>query len=432
MPLYLDKIQHWLLIIFLFTLPWQTRLIFFPGLIGGEYWEYGTICLYASDILLLIIIFLQFVKPHSEKVEFNISLSDFIMFIIATFVMLANIYLSRNHELSLFHASWIIMGLGLFFILRQEIISRSRALLSLISGAAMVCLLGTWQFLTQNTFGFSWLGLAKHSPGDLGSSVIEIVAPDGVFERWLRAYGSLDHPNMLGGLAALTIFFCLYLLFREQAKSTKEVTIIGAFIFLITGLYSSFSRSGLLALGLAIIIYFIFALRINFKEVMKKAAPLFIIGIIVTILFAIPFYYLLFSRLSLSTRLEQMSITERVAGYKDSALIIKENPIIGSGLGSYGLALEEAIPQQLVWFYQPIHNIFVLLLAEMGLLGLILLLLFIGKKTMDAWKKYPEDHLIITGTIAILLCLGLLDHWLMSLHFGVMLSAVALGLALKK
>jgi len=432
MLLNLKRIQGWLLIIFLFTLPWQTRWIIKAGLINADYWEYGTISLYASDILLLLIIILQLIWRLLENIKSNISTSDLALIILAFFASVINIFLSLNHSLSLFHFGWLILALGLFIILRQEIIPRYSALLSLISGGAVVGLLGAWQFISQKTIAFSWLGLAQHNSSDLGVSVIEAVAPDGIVERWLRAYGSLDHPNMLGGLMALTIFFSLYLIFKEEIKGKKEIIIITAFIFLVAGLISSFSRAALLATVLGLIIYFIFAIKTGFKLMIKKALPLFIIGLIITALFAVPFYYVFLPRLTASTRLEQMSTAERIAGYKEALPIIKNNLIIGSGLSVYGLALKAQDSKQQVWFYQPIHNVLLLILAETGLVGLILWLLFILKTIIVSWKKFPEDRLIIVGTIIVLISLASFDHWLMSLHFGIMLSAVVWGLALRK
>jgi len=432
MALVLKKIESWLLIIFLFSLPWQTRWIIQDGLIKDSYWEYGTISLYASDILLIIIIILNLIRHYVNKTKINLSKTDLLLLLTTVLVLGANIYLSLNKLLSLFHAGWLLLALGLFIIMRQEIITRSTALVSLIAGAALASALGVWQFISQSTMASKWLGLAQHISENLGSSVIEAVAPDGVTERWLRAYGSLDHPNMLGGLTALIIFFCFYLIFKLETKSNKEKLIVASFILLVAGLICSFSRSAWLAAVSGIIIYLIFVFKHDFKLRLKPVLPLFIIGLITTALLAIPYYYIFLPRFSTASRLEKISAIERVAGYQEALPIIKNNLVLGTGLGTYGLALQANNPKQLVWYYQPIHNFWLLLLAETGLVGLALWLWFIFKQTINAWKNNKEDHLIITGTIVVLLILGLFDHWLMSLHFGILLSAAALGLALKK
>ena len=41
-----------------FLLPWQTRLIFRAGNVNGGYFEYGSLSVYGTDLLLLLLIFL--------------------------------------------------------------------------------------------------------------------------------------------------------------------------------------------------------------------------------------------------------------------------------------------------------------------------------------------------------------------------------------
>jgi O-antigen ligase len=109
--------------------------------------------------------------------------------------------------------------------------------------------------------------------------------------------------------------------------------------------------------------------------------------------------------------------------------VVKNHPIIGSGLGVYGLALEKIDPKQSVWFYQPVHNIFILILAETGLAGLIL---FIYAIYLAFKKATPDNKILVLSLICGLFILGILDHWLISLHFGLFFFATVLGLALNK
>ncbi|MFC1788242.1 O-antigen ligase family protein [Patescibacteria group bacterium] len=53
---------------------------------------------------------------------------------------------------------------------------------------------------------------------------------------------------------------------------------------------------------------------------------------------------------------------------------MSKNPITGVGVSGYTFVLSELKPDQRVWAYQPIHNSFLLILAEVGLLGLLALL----------------------------------------------------------
>ena len=62
------------LYLLVFLLPIQTRWIIKEGSINGGHWEYGTISLYGTDILLILLVFLFFVSKtiKNEIFSFNI------------------------------------------------------------------------------------------------------------------------------------------------------------------------------------------------------------------------------------------------------------------------------------------------------------------------------------------------------------------------
>ncbi|MFA6533537.1 MAG: O-antigen ligase family protein, partial [Patescibacteria group bacterium] len=126
-------------------------------------------------------------------------------------------------------------------------------------------------------------------------------------------------------------------------------------------------------------------------------------------------------------RLEVKSNQERLASYSESWQLIKIHPIVGSGLGNYTAAVYNRLDNRLpAWAYQPTHNLYLLVLAETGAVGLMMLfvicyLLFATKGT---WT--------IKAALASLLFLGLFDHWLWSLYFGGMLWWLVAGLTVKK
>ena len=63
-----EKIISFGLYLLVFLLPWQTRWIIRAGEINGGYWEYGTISLYGTDVLLflLLVLFSYFVLQNHK------------------------------------------------------------------------------------------------------------------------------------------------------------------------------------------------------------------------------------------------------------------------------------------------------------------------------------------------------------------------------
>ncbi len=68
-----------------------------------------------------------------------------------------------------------------------------------------------------------YFGLAQQNPGNLGVSVLEI---DGY--RILRSYGSLPHPNILGGFLFVSIIVGIYLwvnFYKKNYYYSKNIKI---------------------------------------------------------------------------------------------------------------------------------------------------------------------------------------------------------------
>jgi len=409
----LKKIKHYLLLAFIFLLPWQTRWIINSGSINNGYFEYGTISLYAVDILLIILFLLSL-----KQLKFNVPKKYFLFLVCGLGFIIANIFFSLSPRLTMFHWLWLIAAGFISILIYQSKLSWKKLVLAFSSGAALSALLGLWQFFSQSSFASKWLGLALHNPITLGTSVIEFGS-----ERFLRAYGSLDHPNMLGGLAAITLLFIFYLSSQEKIK--KSILVITT-IILTAGLVVSFSRAAWLAFLVGLIIMFVM------QKQRKNLLLNFALCFLVFIFLFIPYHNLFFGRISMADRLENISISERVRNIQQTRVIFVKHPIIGSGFGTYGLALEKTNPNQEAWYYQPAHNVFLLILAEGGLVGLALAIIFLLAIFVGAWKKLPERRSLIASLFFALIIFVSLDHWLLSLHFGIYLLALVLTVVCKR
>ena len=126
------------------------------------------------------------------------------------------------------------------------------------------------------------------------------------------------------------------------------------------------------------------------------------------------------------TRLEQKSIDERELYLTQSKKVIAQNPFIGTGAGNYILELQKIIPGQPSWYYQPVHNYWLLTWAELGIVGLIAIILF----WLAIFKAGLKD-----GLWPIVLALGvfsLFDHWLWTQNLGIFIFFLIAGLLIKQ
>ncbi len=421
----MQRLNRWLIAISLFLLPWQAHFLLRAGELNGA-WEYGSIRIFAIDCIILVAIALTLIASRGAARRSSNPLYRYGMIIMLAYLAIS-LPFSLLPSLSAFRFASILVAALYLFILSQSDIPWRTATLSFIAGACWSSLLGIWQFATQTTFASTWLGVASHRPSELGVSVIEALAPDGRIERWLRAYGSLDHPNMLGAVAAISLIFVAWLwISRRRDGRFENIILAVATVSLAGGLIVSFSRAAWIAAAVGLLIIVI----CRFKQNWKQLGSFFLISAIVAGLFASQYYYLFAPRLGAENRLEEKSSTERITGIKESVAEIMKRPVFGSGLGTYTLARSQSDPDKEAWNYQPVHNVFLLIAAETGIVGLLLILGTIIAFLGFSIRRSPaSSRPLIFALAAAIIASALLDHWLWSLHFGIIFSAALFGLA---
>lgn len=431
----LEKIIKYGLYLFVFLLPWQTRLIIREGSLNG-YWEYGTISIYVTESLLWAIFVLVAVwwvirkfRVKSEKLEVSVEnlnletntkykILNTKCFILSIFVVwsLISFFWSDSKILSLYIWHWFAEAAGLFLILRTVKFDVAKLMWAFILSAVLQAGLGLWQFLSQSTFSSKWLGMAFHDPVVSGTVVVETAV-----RRWLRAYGALPHPNMLAGFLAAAMFFVFWL-YQKINYSFKKLFLPVIFSILSLGLFSTFSKSVILSFSVVLIlswvVFFIFKQSRESKIDLLKFTLIFLI---VAVIFSAIFWEPVETRIINAERLEIKSTTERLSYFGEAWKLIKTHPFLGAGLGNYTLAVHNDInPNLQSWDYQPVHNVYLLGLAELGVIGLILwlvLIFFVIKKLPITNYQLPIIFLIVS----------FFDHYFWTFYFGVMLFWLVLG-----
>ncbi|MFA5360165.1 MAG: O-antigen ligase family protein [Patescibacteria group bacterium] len=426
---YFFKIIEYGLYLVVFLLPLQTRWIIKAG-----FNEYQTYSLYGVDILLILVLLLFIV---SKMASFTLVTAGekhpnnrMICWFLGGFLLISGIsgLLAANKLLALYKFSWLILGVGLFWLIANVNYEKLKLIYAILAGIFLQAILGIWQFFSQSSFSNKWLGLATHDPAQLGTSVVEFVARDGIGERWLRSYGGLDHPNMLGGILAIGILLLIGQMVARQIFNVKFFKIIN-WIFLAVfsvALFFSFSRGAWLAvLAGGFFMLTSFVIRRDLKSQKEMLTAILFSSILIGVLF---FQYneLVITRLTDNSRLEIKSKVERVASYHEATGMIKKYPITGVGLGNYTLALNRQIPNQESFYYQPTHNVFLLIWAETGVFGL---LFFIGLMVYLLAKCFTARNNAVVASLIVLIILMSIDHWLFSLHFGVLFFWLILGIA---
>lgn len=410
-----------------FLLPWQTRYIYNPVKLNGSFWEYGTQSLYATELLLWLVILIFAVDRFRQKSFWSaFKLPDlkraWLYWVVVAGVVLYfcfQIFHNPHPEISeavIFH---IIECACFLAVLAQLEGDKKIVLIALWLAGVGQALLGLFQFAVQQVYPNKWLGLAYQSPFLPGSGVID--TPLG---HILRAYGSLGGPNPLGIFLAVIYILGLILYLQSTARWQPWLTLGQGII--VGGLIVSFSRAGWLAAVVGAITLVVMLYKNKDRSTLQSVIHQFIVAAVLGLVCFFWLHLAFTTRLDPTARLEQYSIKDRESQYTTALTIAPQKWLTGVGPGLYTYFLFENNPHLPGWQYQPIHDAYVLVFAEMGIIGFAFFATIFYCMVKRIWQTNP----LYLAVIITLLVASFFEHFMWSLYVGQLFwwTVFALGL----
>lgn len=247
-------------------------------------------------------------------------------------------------------------------------------------------------------------------------------------ELVLRPYATFPHPNVLAGYLVIAMMLILSRIKNYESR-IKRIMFIVTLAIGTTALVLTLSRVAVLLWLIIVIFYFIRKFMIHNPYFII----LFLIGILLLGL-TTPF-----GARFIELKLTDEAIAHRASLIASSIAMIQDHPILGVGLNNFLVNLPfYQIDSTPLFYLQPVHNIFLLILAETGLVGLILFVWLIFstyKKIMNHESRIKNMSIIHNSYFLILssvLILGMFDHYFLTLQQGQLLFSFILGLCWSK
>lgn len=422
------------LVIFFFLLPWQTRYIFGWSYLSGASTQFGILSVYATQVWLLVGVLWIYLGKNLRSWIFALPSSNPAIEVYHRRAILLSLAILLLAGLSSLWAAQSIPALAalidlagaclVFVALLDKRVDLKRVAMAFVLGLIIPVGLGLAQVLLGGSGASTLFGLAGRDAQALGDAVLVF---DGT--RVLRAYGSFPHPNIFGGYLAVGVLLAMYL---ATGKHRRAWFTIAGVLFL--GLILTASRSALLGLllGGTTIVLSGYILPLGKGEVRRghnrgTAASLTAMTIAVTVIVLALGAELLAPSLVSSLRgggvTEARSLSERADQYREwSSTMHGADWLIGNGPRNYVFALADVHPDRGVWEYQPIHNVPFLLLSELGLIGLILVGMWIVELYRQNVARWPDRETIYAfGCGAVLFVIIFFDHYLWSSWNGLVL-----------
>lgn len=417
----LKKLEKLFFYLFIFSLPLQTRVILYK--FGEGFNEWTSVYLYLTDIFLILVFLLWFWQNKNNyffknkiKLDYNFLL---IIFLIFSFISIA---WARNLHLSLYSFFKLLEFIGLFFYIKYNLFKfnfRRISYVFIFSGLVQSCI-AIRQYAVQKSLGLKYLGESVLFTEHRG--VANFIS-NGL--KFIRPYGTLPHPNVLAAFILVSLFFLYYIWFSKGHSLIKKSLLLIFYYILLLCLFLTFSRAIIFIFLLINILYFAFNFYISLKNKNKALLRKTLFIFLLLIIFCFVFINLarpeLFSRFNVSAKEE--AVTMRIV-YNDIAFLsIAEYPLTGLGIGNFVWEMRIMYDLMSNWFHQPVHNIYLLISSETGLISLIIFLLFIYFLIKN---KFKFNLLFIFLLIAMLM-IGLFDHFFWTLQQGQLMLWLVLG-----
>ncbi|HLO34272.1 MAG TPA: O-antigen ligase family protein [Anaerolineales bacterium] len=394
---------------------WYYRTISeFPH--ASVYFTYTNALFFLGDGLALLAVILWL----AVKVKNGFPLSSF-FFLPLTFCLLTllSILWSRDWHISLYISLHILLIFLFILSLRDWSHAWRSVLPGFCAALSIQFITGLVEFIRQSTaflapLHLKWPGMLD--PFVPGAVIVQL--PGG--EAFLRAYGTLPHPNILGGFTLVLLLGPIAFFLRKERPNPL------ALLLLIPGvalLALTFSRSAWLAL-----IVFSAVLVWKSKYFDRKRLPLLLAIAALTFgMTLLPYRQLVAARTTNTTsHSEAFSFIGRAWLNGGALQMIREVPLTGVGIGSFIIELSRrAGPGYVI---EPAHNLFLLAGAELGIPGLLLVLLLSISLAYRLFREQNPNAILAGAALTGLAVIGLFDHYLWTLAPGRLMLGLVIGL----
>ncbi len=356
--------------------------------------DYRALTLYLSDMIVLAYLATFLLENlhnlkglYTQRKHFIITLTIFNFFLI-----ISALFFSSSKLISIWQAvkfsQFSLLAIFASISFAKKTVTHYLPLVLVVSLVWQSALI-IFQAVLGHSLGLSFLGERSFD-----SSTPNIAHASLFGNQILRPYGTFSHPNVAAS------FLLIYLLLLLEKAQLKFLLIK---IFTLIALFLTFSKAAIVGLIFSLIVFYQSKILLTLFFVAGTIALVFLIRVI--------------PDSQLATIAERLILAQAAL---DIALI---NPLFGVGSGNFILALSQLNLFSLaqIRLLQPVHNVFLLILAENGAIGLALfaLLLFVALKSASTNTK-------IALALALLVFASL-DHFFWTLQQGRLLFFLIVG-----
>ncbi len=414
-----------LFFLLLFFLPSQLGFHFWPewSYVLGRRIDYLSPTLYFTDVLI-VCMFIAWAFVHRQRLRIPQGILTWAFIFLGFLFMAVNILGAANISVSIYMWLKVIEYAGFCWYIIVEKIRMRDAIFPLALSVGYSSMIGIGQFIFQHSLGGPfWIIGERSFFSDTPGIARFNLCPSYTCTLVLRAYGTFPHPNVLGGYIAVVSPIIGYFLITSPFKHSRLYSIILFVSF--AALLVTFSRSA----WVVAFLHFSILIGIVLNGIKKNIHWLNRIGTMLALCALVIACVVFFPTAS------DESVVRRIELQESAIRMWKHSSVFGVGLGNFVSQLPTYTHNRYINFLQPVHNIFFLWLAELGVVGLFMVAAMCGailKYSYALFSRATEmkrhEYLIYLIPLLSLIIVGGIDHYPVTLQQGQLLSTLFIGM----
>ncbi len=449
----IDATIEWLLLLMIVYFPFQKRFSgalkaisysFAPSHVDLPSFFSKKMDYYFTDLLIVLTVSLcLYQRRHAIRSFLFSGSAKFLIIFFAAAVLSVACSITADYAIQYYR----LMQLSLFFLLfcaLADILRASssktlakRILWVFLFVALAECGIGIAQYFLQGSLGLKCFGEVNisgfHFPMEGGYRWIIDQWTGWTSHRTVlcRCSGTFTHPNILGGFIFASLLVTYYLIVVQNKKVLRRL-LYGAIFVQIFTLSITFSRAAIIATVIGSCVWFgvsieKFLKREKWRNLFADTVALRRIAVIATIMVSALvclslFYNQFFYRGGIVNYNQIVSNAdrERIVYQNIAWEMFKDHSIIGGGFNNYQiLSRDYTSENHSTVLFAKVHNIYLLILAETGLLGAGAFLFFLVSLFKNILKR--SEHEVTRAVLSIFagfLFIGLCDFYFLHTHHG--------------
>jgi O-antigen ligase len=413
--------------------------------VDGSFINYRDLIFHIVDISVVLLLLWSFLYAGVHKTK-EVMYGMGLMLLFALLLLVSHpepVSIYGTIRLGMYGVCWLVAGEWLHKCLNERTCRdrkqfRLVLVVSLIVAASIQSCIGLLQCMNNRMLGIDALGESIVEVGGYGASSVYL--PVGIL---LRAYGTFPHPNLLGGFlvaSGIVGLFSSEILakwLKEKWSKDKDRIVrncisgayAGFLILISLGIIATWSRSAITAWIIAVIIWTgsLFMKRWKKKGICMYIAALFIVLLSVGMWVSVgndEVSRTLRERFINQSAVTDVSVSERSELNEEAMKMISNDPLFGVGI--YGFTKEvadsELFGQGGIRLIQPVHNVVLLAISEVGLSGVIFLAAF----AVILFRRITLSGYTVAAGMFLVISM-MTDHYLWTLPQGLAIWGIVLA-----